>query len=339
MDFALNEEQKAFVATMKEFCEREVDRKAMAELADQPFPPNATKQDLMDRMPWDIISKAHDVGLRQLIVPKEYGGGGFGIKGNWVTITALAEAAGYYGGQVARLLTIPWKHCSNLTEAPKEVQDTIFKNFMSNRKTMIATSTTEADHGSDLLLPYDAPGAGKVVAVQDGDYWVINGEKMFCTAGGVSDYLVLSTRTDKDGPWSKSMTQFLIDTSQPGWSVARVNDMMGNEITPNVQMRFEDYRVHKNMMIGELNQGFMPLRSHLASKNIHFMASLGDTIRVWEEIRDHAKTRIQGGKPIIQHANVGMLVAEGDCLLRNARLQQYQFAWECDEEKPGTRVD
>jgi alkylation response protein AidB-like acyl-CoA dehydrogenase len=135
------------------------------------------------------------------------------------------------------------------------------------------------------------------------------------------------------------MTQFLIDTSQQGWSVARVNDMMGNEITPNVQMRFEDYRVHKSMMISGLNQGFMPLRSHLASKNIHFMASLGDTIRVWEEIRDYAKTRVQGGKPIIQHANVGMLVAEGDCILRNARLQQYQFAWECDMEKPETRVD
>jgi alkylation response protein AidB-like acyl-CoA dehydrogenase len=76
-------------------------------------------------------------------------------------------------------------------------------------------------------MPYEEAGVvGKTTAVQDGDYWVINGDKMFCTGGGVSDYITVTVRTDPKGPTSKSMTQFLVDTKTPGWSIARVNDFM-----------------------------------------------------------------------------------------------------------------
>jgi alkylation response protein AidB-like acyl-CoA dehydrogenase len=341
MDFELNEEQRSLVALMKEFCEREVDRKALDKRADEPIPYNATKADLMARMPWDLISKAHDVGLRQLAVPTEYGGGGYNHTGGWLTLTALAEAAGYYGGySMGRLFTLPWNHCVRLYTAPKHIQDVFFTNFMKNRKTMTAASHSEPDHGSDIMMPYDEPGAvGKVMAKQDGDYWVINGDKMFCSAGGVSDLITVTVRTDPKGPTTKSMTQFLVDTSTPGWSIARVNDMMGNEIVANIQMRFENVRSHKSMMITELNGAFNNVRSGLASKTIHFTASLGECQKVWEDIRDYAKTRIQGGKPIIQHPNIGQLVAEGDVRLRANRLLQYRFAWECDQEAQGSFVD
>ena len=190
-----------------------------------------------------------------------------------------------------------------------------------------------------FFLPYDEPGvSGKCIATQDGDYWVINGEKMFCTAGGVSDYVVVSVRTDSKGPISKSMSQFLFQTNTPGWSF-RVNDMLGNEIVPNVQMFFDHCRVHKRYMISKLNEAFTGLRSHLAAKSIHFMNALGESQKIWEDIRDYAKSRIQGGKPIIQHPNVAQLIAEGAVLLQTARLLQYQFAWDCDQEKPGEHVN
>jgi alkylation response protein AidB-like acyl-CoA dehydrogenase len=189
------------------------------------------------------------------------------------------------------------------------------------------------------MLPYEDPGVGKTIAVQDGDYWVINGDKMFCTGGGCADYITVTVRTDPKGPTSKSMTQLLVDTSTPGWSIARVNDFMGNEIIPNVQMRFENVRVHKSMMMTEVNGSYASLRSGLGSKSLHLTASLGQCQRVWEEIRDYAKTRIQGGKPIIQHPNIGQLIAEADVALRAERLLHYKFAWDCDQEKPGTLVD
>ncbi len=57
---------------MKDFCEREVDLKALNEIADQKIPPNATSADLRARMPWDLVSKAHDAGLRQIAAPIEF---------------------------------------------------------------------------------------------------------------------------------------------------------------------------------------------------------------------------------------------------------------------------
>ena len=140
-------------------------------------------------------------------------------------------------------------------------------------------------------------------------------------------------------PTSRAMTQFLVDTRTPGWSIARVNDFMGNEIVANVQMRFENVRVHKSMMITKLNGAYENLRSGLGSKSLHFAASLGECQRVWEEMRDYAKTRMQGGKPLILHPNIGQLIAEADVRLRGERLLQYRFAWECDQEKPGTLPD
>ena len=61
----LNEEHKSLVMLVKEFCEREVDIRALNEMGDKPMSINSTREDVMARMPWDLISKAHDAGLRQ----------------------------------------------------------------------------------------------------------------------------------------------------------------------------------------------------------------------------------------------------------------------------------
>jgi alkylation response protein AidB-like acyl-CoA dehydrogenase len=182
----LNDEHKSLIMLMKEFCESEVDIKALNELADKPVPPNATRDDLMARMPWNLLSRAHDVGLRQLPVPTEYGGGGYGH--DFVALGALAETGGYYGGEMARLLTISWKNTCSMIYAPKVVQDEVFTDFMQNRKGFLASSASEADHGSDYILPYDEPGAtGMYFARREGDEWVLNGEKMWCEGAAVAD--------------------------------------------------------------------------------------------------------------------------------------------------------
>ena len=162
---------------------------------------------------------------------------------------------------------------------------------------------------------------------------------MFCTGGGQADLITVSVRTHPDAVTSKAFTQFLIDTrNSPGWSIARVNDFMGNEVPVNVQMRFENVRVHQDMMITDVHGSFKRMSSGISSKTIHFTAHLGECQRAFEEMRDYAKARVQGGKPIIQHSNVGQLLAEVDLMLRADRLVQYKFAWDCDQEQ-GDLVD
>ena len=108
----LTEEHKSLAMLMKEFCEREVDLKKLNEIADQTIPPNATSADLRARMPWDLVSKAHDAGLRQIAAPAEFGGGGYGE--DHIGLGVMAEVAGYYGGQLGRLFTIAWKQMARL---------------------------------------------------------------------------------------------------------------------------------------------------------------------------------------------------------------------------------
>jgi butyryl-CoA dehydrogenase len=323
----LNDEQKSLAMLMKEFCEREVDLKSLNEIADQTIPSNATSADLRARMPWDLVSKAHDAGLRQITAPTEYGGGGY--EEDHLAQGAMAEMAGYMGGQFGRLMTITWKQLSAFAYAPKDIAKEVLDDFMKDRKTMMGASITEPNSGSDMLMPYDEPGAtGQYFAHLEGDEWVFNGDKMFCTAGGVSNYLTIMVRTEPKGPITKSVTQFIIDTRKPGWSIARVNDMMGNELVSNVQMHFENFRVPDRYRVSPVNGAFGVMKSRLAGKSLHMFAVLGWAERTWEDMKEYAMARIQGGKPIIQHSNVGTLLAETDCMLRLARLQLYHDAWE-----------
>jgi alkylation response protein AidB-like acyl-CoA dehydrogenase len=323
----ITEEHKSLVGLMKEFCQREVDLKKLNEMADVLIPPNATSEQLRARMPWDLISKAHDAGLRQIAAPEEFGGGGYGE--DHLGLGAMAETAGFYGGHFGRLMTITWKQLAAFAYTSKELAAEVLGDFMNDRKTMMGASITEPNSGSDMLMPYDEPGvAGQYLARKEGDDWIFNGDKMFCTAGGVSNYVTVMARTDPKGPITKSVTQFVINTRWPGWSFARVNDMMGNELVSNVQMHFENLRVPDRYRVSPVNGAFDVMKSRLAGKSLHMFAHLGWSERVWEDMKEYAMNRIQGGKPIIRHSNVGILIAETDCMIRNARLQLYHDAWE-----------
>lgn len=329
LDFNLpyfTDEHRSLGMLMKEFCEREVDMRVLNDMADQPIPSNATPEELRSRLPFDLLSKAHDAGLRQIVVPAEYGGGGY--EDDYIGQGMIAEIAGYHGGQFGRLMTIPWKHIVSLVFAPKEIASEVLNDFMADRTTMIAASITEPNSGSDMLVPYDEPGvAGQMLAKKDGDNWILSGDKMFCTAGGVSNYVLVTVRTDPKGPISKSVTQFAVPTKSKGWSINRVNDMMGNELVSNVQMHFEDVVIPDKNRLTPVNFTYEHVKSRLAAKAIHLFAHLGWAERTWEDMKEYAKARIQGGKPIIQHPNVGILLAETDTLLYNWKLLQYQDAW------------
>jgi alkylation response protein AidB-like acyl-CoA dehydrogenase len=327
----LTEEHKSLAMLMKEFCEREVDMKALCVMADVPIPSNATSADLRARMPWDLIGKAHDAGLRQIAIPSEFGGGGY--HEDHVAQGVMAETAGYFGGQFARVMTIPWKMLCNAVYWPKDIAEEVVGDFMNDRKTMMAGSLTEPNSGSDILLPYNAPGvAGAYFARQEGDDWIINGDKMFCTAGGVSNYIVVYLRTEPKGPITESFTAFMFPTNTPGWSINRDNDMMCNEIMANVQMRFDNCRLPDRYRLSPVNGVYKTMRSRVAGKTLHLFGLAGWAERQWEDMKEYAKARVQGGKPIIQHNNIGAMLAEGQALLQALRLMLYQNGRECSSQ-------
>ena len=200
---------------------------------------------------------------------------------------------------------------------------------MKDRKTMIGASITEPNSGSDFLFPHDEPGVtGQYLAKKKGMNGFSTATKCSALRAAFRTTSSLMARTEPKGPISKSVTQFVIDTRKPGWSVRRVNDMMGNELVTNVQMHFDNYRLADRYRESPVNGAFDVMRSRLAGKSLHMFAVIGWAERTWEDMKEYALNRIQGGKPIIQHPNVGSLIAETDCMIRHCRLFLYQDAWE-----------
>lgn len=337
MDFELSEEQKQIKALIIEFCKREIDVNEMWELS-QKAATVKNIQELRAIQPLHLIKKLHEIGLRQLAVPTKYGGGGVG-RGGWLTRTIAAEAAGYAGGPVARLLSIPWKFCADIaTSATEEQQDWFFKQFMSNQTMFVAASISEPEGMTDILLPYDEPGvAMKTFAYKDGSEWVINGDKMFCSAGGVADLILVAVGTDKNAPVTQAVSRFWVRKDTPGMTM-EINRMISADITGNVQTHYDNVRVPEGHLVGEVNKGWPLLDIRISAKIIHFAGHLGRSQKLFEQLRDYAKERIQGGKPIIQHPNIAAMLGEAAINLESTRAYFYKAAWECDqhEEKTGS---
>ena len=245
MDFHLSEEQKSLLALVTDFYKQETSPELVNE---------CLRKDPKERIPRDLVKKMHDVGLSTLCVPERYGGGGVT---SLLTLVLLAECAGKHGGLLSELLWLNWKLQSDLAAVgTKEQQDEFFPQIMENPTFQMGETITEPDHGHDPRLPHDEPGSGLATfAYQDGDEYVINGEKCF-TDAAMTDLLFVSLRTEKHKPLSQAMSVILVPTSTPGFSVTKINVLMSELIRPVGDLLFEDVRVPVRYLFGEKDKGF-----------------------------------------------------------------------------------
>jgi alkylation response protein AidB-like acyl-CoA dehydrogenase len=339
MDFELSEEQKQIKELVKDFT-KEVDSKRMKELSQKVSAAKDVKE-LRELQPLDLVRKMHEVGLRQLAVPERFGGGGVEPGGN-VTRTIASEQAGYSWGLLFRELTGAYMICKGIAanHTTEKQKEWFFSQFMANPTFHVAGSISEPQGATDLHLPYDEPGAAmKVFARKDGNEWVINGDKMFCSGGGVADVFMVATRTDKGGPISQSETYFWVQKDAPGLSQI-LNRMTVPELVGNVQSYFDNVRVPDSSMCGELNKGHLVTRDIFATKWIHFAGFLGDAQRIYDQTVEYAKQRVVGGRPLIQQSVIANMLGDAAIKLEAARAFIYRAAWENDQrEKVGGPVN
>ncbi len=319
MDFALSEEQKALVALAEDFCRREIPPDYVKELE---------KKSIKDCLPYDLLEKLHPLGITTLAVPVKYGGGG----ADFLTQVVVGEALHRYSGFLGIILASHWRWISDFEGcAQEELQDEIFPKIMGNARLVTAWAQTEADAGSDTQLPYDEPGGGmKTSAHRDGDEWVINGEKHFIGAGAQADLMLVCARTDKEAPVSKGISLFLVPTDTPGFS-ATVNNLISDFIRRIADPVFENVRIPARYLVGEENKAMDYIQSSLARMIINVGPKIGAMQRIYEQTKDYAKTRVQGGKPIFEHLNIGPRIVEMSILIETLRLLSYKCAWEYDQ--------
>ncbi len=323
-DFTLTEEQQALQELARDFARREI-------------APAAAERDRMTdpaaRFPWDILESASRHGLRTLRVPPELGGAG----ADTLTLCMAAEelAAGDLG--VAVTLDQTWKisHLIYHMATPAQ-RDHFLRDFVTDHRFHLAIAMTEPGSGSDRYAYFDAPDSQlKTVARPARGGWVLNGMKQFISNAGIAKLYVIYANTDPaQGLWHGS-TMFLVPSGTPGFRVGRIHEKVGQRLSQNAELIFEDCWLADAHVLGEPRRAFESRGAFTRGSHVEAGATvLGVARAAYEAALEWANTRVQGGRRIIEHQAVGMMLADMAMQIEAARALVWKAAWAADHQDP-----
>jgi alkylation response protein AidB-like acyl-CoA dehydrogenase len=313
MDFELNEEQRMWKEMVHNFVAQEV--KPMAQEVDETGQFNL-----------QAAEKMGPVGLLGLNVPEKYGGAGVDA----ISAAIAVEELGWGCGSTA--LSISAHNglgCAPLTLfADEDVKQRFLPPVATGKGQLAALALTEPGAGSDLQ------GGVLVRADLEGDQWVINGTKMWCTNASIADYIVTLVRTDPDGG-SHSLSLIVVPIGARGLTVGPPEKKMGLKGSPTHPVIYEDVRVPKNYLLGEIGQGLQQTLQVLDWGRVSIGAlSVGLAQAAFEEAVRYANERHTFGVPLKEHQAIQFMLADAATQIKVARLFVWYAAWLKDVGRP-----
>ena len=316
MTVIFDDEQIALKELAQDFFIREV-KPVAAEIDARPDP--------KDCYPAELINKASRLGLRTIGIPEEYGGGGADV----VTKSLLLDAMTEIEPGTAKCLSQCWKVCQVITEGGTEAQKKKFlTQFVEDDDCTGSVLLSEPNAGSDTLLdPEDLKSGVSMKAEEDGDCYVLNGTKHMSSLVGFSKVLIVYARTDRSVPQRVGTTTFIVPADLPGITYGQIHDKMGYRLYPNGESFWDNVRVPKEYILGEVNKGLSSRAKLGASVEIAAM-TLGMCRAIYRIALEHARQRVQGGKPIVEHQTVGSMLAEMGMLTDNLETYLYETAFQ-----------
>ena len=320
MDFEFNEEQKMFREAIKDFARKEV-----APLVDE--------AEENESCPTELFAKMGKLGYLCPGYPVEYGGGGLGEAGTCIMVEELARVcSGITSGLMVQsgLATYP------ILSQGNEEQKQEFLVPAVNGDKIAAYGLTEPNAGSDAA-------AIETSAKRDGDYYIINGSKIYITNGTICDFVTLAVSTDKS-QGSRGISTIVVKRDTAGFSTSKIGKL-GHHSADTAELAFEDCRVPVSNLIGEEGRGYKYMLESLNSARIsHAARSLGLAQAAYEASLEYAKERTQFGQPIGQFQTIAFKLAHMATEIEAARWLLYRVAWlydqgdECRKEAPMAKV-
>lgn len=295
MAYLINEEDRDLLDTVKEFAENEMKEQCK-------------EWEITGEVPQSIYDQIAEMGLTTLEVPEEYGGPGLSRLTVAACYEQLAKAdAGITMTILATNLAYTTVKLFGSKEQIQEVSDMILEGHHG------AFCLTEPSAGCDA-------SNSKTTAVEDGDDYIINGRKCFITNGSLADFYVVTAITDKSVPAAKGMTAFLVKKDMPGVSSGNHENKMGIRCSDTCDVVFEDVRVPKANIIGEMNKGYKYALSTLdVTRTWVGVVAVGIAQRATEEAVAYGKQRVTFGKPIMKHQAIQFKVADMEIRTETAR--------------------
>jgi len=306
MDFDLNEEQKFWQTTVHDFVAKEVQ-------------PKSHDVDVRGEFNWEATSKMGPLGMLGLNIPEEYGGAGVDA----ISATIAIEELGWGCGSTA--LAIAAHNGLGTTPIVLFGSEELKKKWLplvaSGENKLGALALTEPGAGSDLQ------GGVTTKAAKDGNDWIINGTKMWCTNASIAEYIITLVRTDPAGG-SRSLSQILVPTNTPGLKIGPAEKKMGLHGSPTHAVTYEDVRVPFGNLIGEEGKGLHQTLATLDGGRIGIGAiSVGLAKAAFEYAVRYARERNAFGKAIAEQQAIQWMLADAAAEIEVARTMLYKAAW------------
>ncbi|WLR50746.1 acyl-CoA dehydrogenase [Bacillus tianshenii] len=304
--------------------EHEMLRKMVREFATEVVAPTAEERDEEERFDREIFDQMAELGLTGVPWPEEYGGSGFDYLAYVIAVEELSRVCASTGVTLSAHVSLAgWP----VYKFGSEEQKQKYLKPMAQGKKIGAYGLTEPGSGSDA-------GGMKTTAKLDGDDYILNGSKIFITNGGIADIYIVFAVTDPESK-HKGVSAFIVESDFPGFSVGKKEKKLGIRSSPTTEIMFDNCRVPKENMLGELGEGFKIAMMTLdGGRNGIAAQAVGIAQGALDASVEYAKERVQFGKPIALQQGIGFKLADMATTVEASRLLTYQAAWKESEGLP-----
>lgn len=303
MSYTLTEEQQLIQQNVREFAEEYVQE-------------HTTEIDSSGEFPTEIVGQAAEQGLFALLFPEEFGGVEAGFLSYILTVEEVSRTCAALGSIIVN-------HCSLAAEAinrfGSKEQKEQYLPAMCAGETIGAFALNEfcADPGY---------GESKVVAVREGQDYVLNGKKYFVMNSGAAGVYVVFALTNPENI-ENGMSAFLVEAETPGFSVGRTIDKMGLNGCPTAEIVLENVKVPATNLLGKENEGMKIVQTLQPMFKLALAAqTLGIAQSALENSIEYAKQRVQFGRPIGKFPAIQTMIAEMAANIHIGRLALYDAA-------------
>jgi len=303
LDFILNDEQQLMQTMFRDFTEKEVR-------------PIAASIDEEERFPAELLPLMGEIGLMGIPVPEELGGAGMGCMEYVLAVEEISKACASTGVTVSVHTSLC---CQPIVDFGTDAQKEKYLPDLASGTKLGAFALTEPAAGSDAAMQ-------KTTAIDKVDHFLLNGNKIFTTNGYYADAYIVFAVTDKEAG-HKGISAFILEKGMEGFSFGTKEKKMGIRASATYELIFDNLKVPKENLLGDLNSGFKIAMKALDGVRIGIAAqALGIAQGAIDEAIKYSQERVQFGKPISKFQKTQFTLAEMQTQVDAARLMVYRAA-------------
>jgi len=302
-DFSETETQQSVRAMVRDFAEKNIR-------------PNIMEWDEAQHFPIELFKQLGELGVMGVLVPEVYGGSGLGYQEYVDVIVEVARVCGSIGLSLAAHNSLCTGH---ILAFANEEQKLRWLPKLATAEWIGAWGLTEANTGSDALRMM-------TTAVEDGDDYIINGAKNWITHGKSGDIAVVMVRTGEQGS-SKGISAIVVERGTPGFTAGKKENKLGMRASETTEMIFDNCRVPKANLLGNVGEGFKQAMKVLDGGRISIAAlALGIAKGAFDAAVAYSKQRQQFGQPISSFQAISFKLADMATEIEAAELLIRQAA-------------